>query len=633
MGKPFKKELAVMSETLSWVEQQNIIALHGFLCENPHQPLIAVGSGGSYSACHYASLLYNKYCGMGMTSTPLGLQSFNADTLCSSKLLFISANGRNKDILLAFKQAKEYGAVHLASFSTTLNNPLQHLCDACASFKCIGYDIPNKKDGFLATNTLLAFFALLYKAYHTNSSSLKDLDICNSYELPFDVRDISKFIVIFGRYGEPVAYDIESKFSEAALGSVLLSDFRNFGHGRHHWFDKQRKGSCIVCITSHEDEELADKTIKTMPADIPVIRLASKREGVLATIELLTQAFRFVEQVGNARGIDPGQPGVPNYGTQMYNLNYATILKRTRKKIEDSNAAILRKLHVPSMEVVEYSVLQTYSNKLLEYVNRLNAQTYSHIVFDYDGTLNQTDKILRYSSKMDDRIVSLLVNLLERRIHITIVSGRGGSLKDTLVKNIPQKYWTFIDIGQYNGTLIRCLNDCAMEKDTPMSKQPLAKDLETLIATLKEDCPWLEVDAQGKNIKENGCQLTIKNQRYPNEVRDYCEEIILSKGLDTLHLWVSSHSMDVVISKMADKRNAVTDIDGTTLCIGDCGDVKGNDYLLLSTQYSLSVDKVSYSADSCWNIAPAGKRGLEATIFYLRQLILSDGTFKTNFKI
>lgn len=632
MGKPFK-ELAGMPETLNWVEQQNIIALHGFLCENPHQPLIAIGSGGSYSACHYASLLYNKYCGIGMTSTPLGLQSFNVDTLSSSKLLFISANGRNKDILLAFKQAKESGAVHLASFSTTPNSPLQHLCDECASFKGIGYDIPNKKDGFLATNTLLAFFALLYKAYHPGFSPLKDLDICDNYELPFDARYISTFVVIFGHYGEPVAYDIESKFSEAALGSVLLSNFRNFGHGRHHWFDKQRKGSCIVCITTHEDEELADKTIKTMPADIPVIKLASKREGALATIELLMQAFRFVEQVGDTRGIDPGRPGVPNYGKQMYNLNYATILKRTRRKIKNSNAAILRKLHVPSMEIVEYSVLQTYQNKLFEYVNLLNAQTFSNIVCDYDGTLNQTDEKFRCSSKMDDRIVSLLINLLDRGIHVTIVSGRGGSLRDTLVKSIPEEYWTLVGIGQYNGTLIRCLNDCAVEEDTPIAKQPLAEELRTLITTLKENCPWLNIDAHGKNIKENGWQLTIKNQRYPNEVRSCCEEIILNKGLDTLHLWASSHSMDVVVSKVTDKRNALTEIEGETLCIGDCGDVKGNDYLLLSTPYSLSVDKVSYSIDSCWNIAPAGKRGLEATIFYLRQLILSDGTFKTNFKI
>lgn len=633
MGKPFKKELALMSKTLRWVEQQDVIALHGFLCENPHQPLVAIGSGGSYSACRYASLLYNTYCGLGMASTPLGLQSFNADTLCSSKLLFISANGRNKDILIAFKQAKEYGAVRLASLSTTPNSPLQHLCEACASFKGIGYDIPNKKDGFLATNTLLAFFSLLYKAYHPDISSLNDLDICDSYELPFGVRDISKFIVIFGRYGEPVAYDIESKFSEAALGSVLLADFRNFGHGRHHWFDKQRKGSCLVCITTHEDEELADKTIKTMPADIPVIRLASKREGALATIELLTQAFRLVEQVGDARGIDPGRPGVPDYGTQMYNLNYATILKRTQRKVENSNAAILRKLHVPSMEVVDYSVVQTYRNKLCEYVNRLNAQAYSNIVFDYDGTLNQTDEKSRYGNKMDERIISLLISLLERGISVTVVSGRGGSLKDALVKNIPRQYWPLIVIGQYNGMLLSCLNDCAEEEDTSMAKKPLAEELETLIEALNDNCPWLDVDAQGNNIKKNGCQLTIRNQRHPNEVRDYCEEIILRKGLDTLHLWASSHSMDVVVRKVADKRYAVTGKDGATLCIGDCGDVKGNDYLLLSTPYSLSVDKVSYSVDSCWNIAPVGKRGIEATIFYLHQLILSDGTFKTDFKI
>ena len=81
------------------------------------------------------------------------------------------------------------------------------------------------------------------------------------------------------------AIDIESKLTEAALANSLLADFRNFGHGRHHWFDKKRKNSAIIALVSPEEKELADKTIAQLPKDIPVLQLTTTKTGAAATIE------------------------------------------------------------------------------------------------------------------------------------------------------------------------------------------------------------------------------------------------------------------------------------------------------------------------------------------------------------
>ena len=55
MGKPFKGELEKLSETIRWAEQQDVTRIARFLfAENKHIPLVCIGSGGSFSACHYA---------------------------------------------------------------------------------------------------------------------------------------------------------------------------------------------------------------------------------------------------------------------------------------------------------------------------------------------------------------------------------------------------------------------------------------------------------------------------------------------------------------------------------------------------------------------------------------------------
>ena len=80
-------------------------------------------------------------------------------------------------------------------------------------------------------------------------------------------------------------------------------------------------------------------------------------------------------------------------------------------------------------------------------------------------------------------------------------------------------------------------------------------------------------------------------------------------------------------------RNCLIEDVEHTLCIGDYGSVEGNDYEMLTVPASLSVDKVSRNAESCWNIAPVGMVGLDATLYYLSRLTIKDGVIKCKFKV
>ncbi|QEK50687.1 hypothetical protein FYC62_02660 [Pedobacter aquae] len=331
MGKPFKKELEIIPHT---IQEINEIDLSNFTSEYQALltfPLIAVGSGGSLSACYFAEALHQQTGNIAKAITPLEVQS-SINIFRKINVLIISASGKNKDILLAFNSIIAQEPNKVISISTKENSPLKTFSAKTSIAENFAFSLSAGKDGFLASNSLVAFFILLCRAYGNETKNLK---LASKKVYLEDINRFSKsiikettYIVLYSGWSKPVAIDIESKFSEAALGSVLLSDYRNFGHGRHHWFDKRKDNSVIISLINPDDEQLAEKTLQLLPKDIPVLKLNSKNSGAFSTIDLLIQSFHLVDNIGEKQSIDPGRPGVPNYGSKLYNLSYASLLKK-----------------------------------------------------------------------------------------------------------------------------------------------------------------------------------------------------------------------------------------------------------------------------------------------------------------
>ena len=626
MGKPFKNELGKLRDTLQWVDQQDIELLHDFLCNDSVRPLISVGSGGSYSVCYYSSLLYKEFCGMATQTTPLALQTATNNENKGSKILFVSASGNNKDILQAVKKGIMTEDVKTASLCTSKRNKIsQYVADVAHHTSC-HYSLAYK-DGYLATNSLLAFFGLLYRSYKPDVRLAKEIQI-NSY--PYELRgdkqlvDFDYFVVLYSRYSEAVAYDIESKLSEAGLGAVLVSDYRNFGHGRHNWLDKKGEKTCVLAIVTPSDKLLAQKTIECFPKDIPVLKIETKISGVKGTIDLLWKSFYFVADLGAVRGIDPGCPGVPDYGTELYRLSYLKLIDGIyrKDKVDRKAVAILRKLNCATSEIVSVDLWSVYSSGYEKFVKRLKEAVFEAIVFDYDGTLSSSDKKSRYANIMDVNVKNALIRLLKAGISMAVVTGRGKSIAKILNQNLSD-FKSQIYVGYYNGACV-----CPLTDDSELKKfkdNKIGKQLLSLKDNLLAKCEWIEVG----NLEERNCQLTITTRTHIREIASICREIILSQRLDTLQVWESSHSLDVVVRPVADKRNIMKIFpDSKVLCIGDSGDLFGNDFQLLSTPFSLSVDKTSLDPDSCWNLAPEGVRGVEAALWYLSKIVLKNNVFK-----
>lgn len=621
MGKPFNSELEKLQDTIRWAERQDVTELRSFFSVNAGTPMICIGSGGSFSAASYAAMLYKQMCGLAVPMTPLAFDTSSDAIIQDSKLLFFSASGRNKDFLIAFQRGLEVGRGDMAGVCLRESSKLDAIIEKCnPDFKKHTFPIPTVKDGFLATNSLVAFFVLMYRCFFDAKPS-KHIGNGIGYALnhSFDFFKIDNFIVLHSNLSEPVAVDLESKFSEAALGSVLMADYRNFGHGRHQWFDKKGGNSCIVALINDNDRELAEKTLGKMPEDVHMVRIESGLKTPLATIDLLLKSFQFVSAIGTQRGIDPGRPGVPDYGTELYHLNFAKLIKDESIAQPPKNLAISRKLRLGSKALIPDQEYKAYSKAYDAFIERLGNKVFDLLALDYDGTICNVDRNARWKEALEESIARQINKLLEMGIRIAVMTGRGDSMHELLRNSINKEYWSQVYLGCYNGAVIVPLTDDTSSIEA-VKNAPLDEQLVTLQNELER------YHFKPEKLKKYSTQLSLsctdKQKAY-----EICNEIILSNKLDRLHIWSSSHSMDIVVSTKASK-TAVKQISEDVLVIGDRGDYEGNDFEMLSLPYSLSVDGVSRNPNSCWNLAPKDLRGLDVVKYYLRKIKATKNGFK-----
>lgn len=625
MGKPFKTEIEKLSITSQWAAGLKIERLTEFLLDNSDLPLYVVGSGGSLSACYLASLLYQKSGNISKPTTPLELL-YSKMALRKSKILFISSSGKNQDILFAFKVAISQEPDKILTFCMRPLSALSRLVKQYSISESIDCDIPSKKDGFLATNTLLAYYILICKSFGYEIDFASE-DINNQLN---EIRDFATHIspkhtitVLYGGWGHPVAIDIESKFSEAALCNVNITDYRNFGHGRHYWFAKRPENSAIILLITPEENSIAHKTISLLPKNTPVLSLESKRNSPISSIELLIKSFHLINEFSKNNNIDPGRPHVPDFGRKLYNLKFSSFYKeKSFFKENEKHLYIIRKVKITSILELDQKELKFWESRFESFYKHLRNTPFGIVIFDYDGTLCSADD--RYKG-LALGIKSELLRLLDNKITIGIATGRGKSVKKELQSFIPYSLQSNVIIGYYNGTMIGSLDDENIP-DTNISTDILLKKFENEASYLKRIFPSLQLDLRP-------LQLTISSISKSNFKRiiSQIKVLMLRKEFNSLEILESSHSIDIVIKDQASKLNIISKCvynakinnkSNNYLCIGDKGEWPGNDYELLSTKYSLSVDEVSSNPDTCWNIASLGVKNSDATYEYLRRLLL-----------
>jgi hydroxymethylpyrimidine pyrophosphatase-like HAD family hydrolase len=629
--------------TFRWAMEVDIAPLRAAVRTASLYALRAGGSGGSLTVAHAIAYFHQAEAHrLATVATPLDLVSERLEARLSNWLF--SAGGTNVDVLAAARALIGREPRQLAVLCGRSRSPLADLCRRHPFVDLLIYEPPAGKDGFLATNSLLGSVALLARAYAEESGSVHwpaSVDIVSKLLASPDkikawkasttpLWDRPTTVVLYGPSTRVGAVDLESKFTEAALGSIQLADYRNFAHGRHHWLAKRGDLSGVLAFISDEDSNLARRTLDLIPAKIPRAFIEVPGPAYAASLSSLIAAIEITQAAGRARGIDPGQPGVPQFGRRLYRLPLPKVARKAivRRLSERDAAAISRKTGIPSHKLDTLGVLTQWQKALDEYRERLYTAAFGAVTLDYDGTL--VDVRHRFGLAPDG-ITDELIRLLKSGVMLAIATGRGASARRDLRTKLPKKLWNRVLIGYYNGAEVSRLD----EDDVPDGSNGTCDELGTLAAALRSQ-PEL-ADAATQTDRKFQITLEAKPGMAENRLWDIAQQVVRATRSGRVGVTRSSHSVDIVavgtskLAVLAKLRSRVGD--ATILTIGDRGRWPGNDYELLQEKFSLSVDETSVDPQSCWNLATPGQRGIAATLEYLQGLKSRSGAARFTQKV
>lgn len=638
MGRPFAEEIAELEYTHRWACQEPIESLRDIVGRLLATPLLAVGSGGSLTTAAVASTLFRIYADYpSQIVTPLGLRTMRS-ALRRVSVFIATAGGSNPDVLGATRQAATAEAVEVLALCGRTESKLASEATKFSNVTVHEFSLSND-DGFLATNSLWASSVLLVRAFAAASGQPVTLpgsiaSLVGNSTWPAFVNQTSKraaalwdrdtMVILHGCSSYAAAIDLESKLTEAALSNNWIADYRHFAHGRHHWLAKRGGTSAVIAFVEETERELAERTLKEIPDSIPVyqIDVPTGPEGILIA---LANVFPIIKSAGGYKGIDPGRPGVPPFGRRIYRINaFGKLAQSTHDLPALEKIAIERKSDSPIAELSRRNLLSTWRRSYSEFVDRLHRTRFQAVVFDYDGTLCGPSE--RFGGLSKD-VASLLNGLLRSNISIGIATGRGKSVRESLQKSIAKKYWRHVIVGYYNGGQLGTLAEAGVPDARSMVEEPLLPAYEALTSD-----PSLSSLA---TIEARSTQITISAKRSSSiaECWQIANHLVHMVPDSAVHLVRSSHSFDV-LPRSVTKQAVIERLQhsakvGPVLAIGDMGRWPGNDYHLLGHSTSLSVDEVSPSLTTCWNLASPGVRGVEATLeYFARVQILNSGWFK-----
>ena len=339
----YEKVLSMLPNTLTWTYGIDIESIQEFLLLEDELPRIFLGSGGSLSAAMLASQLSVEQRIVAVAMTPYQYVCSSWSRLPAKVFLF-SAGGRNIDALNAYKTAIENPFQHFGVMLMSSPSLLESKIQSEGKGKAFIFPLKNG-DGFLATNSLLSFYSLLFRIYRNESVAVDNWDfvyeveqsfkdfIGETYKLDtkswdehnaalYEARETDRFYVLYSPDTMPIAVDLESRFSEGSVGCLQISDYRNFAHGRFNWFHKRKGQTAIIAIVTPESEMVANNILKELPDYIPYMKLSTNQTASMGTMELLIKSMFLAKHLGTRWGLDIGAPEVADFGRKIHRLDF-----------------------------------------------------------------------------------------------------------------------------------------------------------------------------------------------------------------------------------------------------------------------------------------------------------------------
>lgn len=616
MGRRYQEELDELSTIRNFVAADTVKKLSELALQASSTGLIVVASGGTKVIAEWACRLHRLVFGSpSVAVTPLEYSSLTAPVRSSVWLL--SAGGSHPDIRQAAQAAKFRGDTYVSAIVGQSNTPLEQWLKTELGAISVSLGLPAGVDGFLATNSVWAMACALAEAYvhwmpqvdHMKSpgNNFDELLYWARQETESSLGKIangSDIVVLHDTWCTLGAQDFEARIIEAALSNLWISDFRNFGHGRHFWMSDRTENTTLIAIWTPSIDEMVEQSLAILPKSLAICPVRIPYDGVTGALASLAWSIHATHYWAIAKNRDPGRPGIPSFGERLYEGGFPYPVA---PNIDSATKSIALKIGASGISGAEASNLFNAHKRA---ILKISDVSISGIVMDFDGTL--IESIKRYEP-IDTKIVGQLCRILESGVWLGIATGRGDSVQKSLQDAIPVNLRDKVVVGYHNGALVQSLD----ENVEGLDGLPVGDTFKKASIVLEE-----ELMKHGfATIRSRKFQLTLSpcSGHTLEVVWKKAKECLVRNGLDEIGVWLSSHSVDVV-STQCSKLHVVNRVAAMAECklenilrIGDRGAWPGNDWQLLNSPLGISVDQCSGDLDSCWNFSPPGMRCTEAT--------------------
>ena len=641
MGRPYVTELSLLPDTYDWALTTELATLKRAVETLRCRPLVVVGSGGSLGACAFAVRLQEQHARLpAKAMTPLEFVRHPVPQ--DASVLLLSAGGGNPDILAAARHAVSNEYAFVSGLCTRPATRLKNFLDcypAAMGFELVG---PSKKDGFLATNSLVLTCTVLARAFGIEmptslpalelaraalgnprtlklqlSEILEGFSDCRNFEKSIDRRHVT---VLSDGWGVAPALDLESKWAECGFGSVVLTDPRNFAHGRHVGFARRSRETLVLGLELGEPSRGAasalTRTLRILPPSDAIAVLRSPLARAPGSLDLLVRVLLLTGLIGQRLGVDPGRPSVPVFGRKLYRSGIPRAASYRKAPLED--LWISRKVTPLVWHQADERSRRAWRKQCRSWLVAAEAMTLGGVVLDYDGTLCETR-----DCPPSKEVGQALSRVIHSGLLLGIATGRGDSVLPPLRSVLPPDDWHLVTIGMYNGTVRIHL----------AQEVPAQSEADILIATAAEYLERSPTLSRVAQIVKSPKQLSIRpSMPLPFGLlhRFALEALQASAQLEGLAVTASGHSVDIglasaskldVVDELSSRlRSKSPDADLAILSIGDQGQAGGNDFRLLARPLGLTVDRTSSNFTSCWNVAAPGLKRSLALLSYLNAI-------------
>lgn len=627
----FAEKLDGLPATAALLVDTNVGRIADALLAGRGRHAIAVGSGGSAVTAAFLARCRETLLGASTAvATPMELV-LGAAEIAEEHLWLFSAGADNGDIVAAAAAARIRTPARIDLVTRRADGAAARTLSTLSNAAVHTVPVAETKDGFLATHSLVATTGALLLACDLVSEDPIGADLAPAFvaavrnavgqtarqsarEMLASLTPNDTLVIIADPQLAAVAALIETSAWETALCAVQRTDPRNLAHGRHTWLHHRGTRTFMLALTGLDTRQIWAEVAACLP---PGIRHASMDFGDCGRFRNavgLVQGLVAVEAIGLAVGIDPGKPGIGDFGQALYaSDSLRDMSARLGAAVRQKRAALLVRddpAHSDTMVCgVEFQRLEAMA-----------ARPIGGIVLDYDGTIVTNDARLDPPPRA---VVDELVRLHRAGVVVAIATGRGGSAGEMLREVLPRDMHAHVLVGYYNGGYLQPLAvDIVVQ---PAPRNPLVAETDTWLRTNPQ---LFESAYPGRH---SGVQIAIpladlrRPEAFERDVAG-CGPVAsgavrISRSGHSYDLFPATASKTAVVDHVREKVGEGPAI----ICVGDSGARCGNDNEMLSQPFGISVGGVCGRHDGCWSLFGTDLTGPDALVRLL-------GAFKTDGK-